>query len=83
MRRRSVSVLGLPMSVVLQLPLVYDERALQMADNAARAAESAGVGQLVLNTGAPLPPGPIGVPYLDARHRLERRRTRRPLDRSV
>ena len=28
-------------AVVLQLPLVYDERALAMAENAARAAEAA------------------------------------------
>jgi uncharacterized protein YbjT (DUF2867 family) len=56
-------------AVVLQLPLVYDERALAMADNAARAAETAGVRHLVINTGAALPPVPIGVPYLDARHR--------------
>ena len=29
-------------AVVLQFPLVYDDRALAMADNAARAAEAAG-----------------------------------------
>ncbi|WP_432947629.1 SDR family oxidoreductase [Kribbella sp. CA-253562] len=56
-------------TVVLQLPLVYDERALVMADNAANAAAAAGVSHLVLNTSAPLPPQPIGVPFLDARHR--------------
>jgi uncharacterized protein YbjT (DUF2867 family) len=55
--------------VVLQLPLVYDERALAIADNAARAAEAAGVTQLVINASCPLPPTPIGVPFLDARHR--------------
>ena len=55
-------------AVVLQFPLVYDERALAMADNAARAAEAAGVEHLVINTSAPLPPAPIGVPFLDARH---------------
>ena len=54
-------------AVVLQLPLVYDERALQMGENAARAAEAAGVPHLVINTGGPLPPEPIGVPFLDAR----------------
>src|SRR5215211_6226587 len=57
-------------AVVLHLPLVYDERALQMADNAALAAEAAGVRHLVVNTGAPLPPEPIGVPFIDARHRV-------------
>jgi uncharacterized protein YbjT (DUF2867 family) len=56
-------------AVVLQFPLVYDERALAMADNAARAVEAAGVAHLVINTSCPLPPAPIGVPFLDARHR--------------
>ena len=42
---------------------------LAMADNAARAAEATGVRQLVINAGCLLPPGPIGVPFLDARHR--------------
>ena len=55
-------------AVVLQLPLVYDERALDMAANAARAAETAGIRHLVINTGAPMPPEPIGVPFIDARH---------------
>ena len=54
-------------AVVLQLPLVYDERVLAMADNAARAAEAAGVDHLVINTGGQMPPGPIGVPFVDAR----------------
>jgi nucleoside-diphosphate-sugar epimerase len=54
--------------VVLQLPLVYDERALAMAGNAARAAKAAGVAHLVINASCQLPPAPIGVPYLDARH---------------
>jgi uncharacterized protein YbjT (DUF2867 family) len=55
-------------SVVLQLPLVYDERALVMADNAAVAAELAGVPHLVINTSALLPAQPVGVPFIDARH---------------
>jgi nucleoside-diphosphate-sugar epimerase len=55
--------------VVLQLPLVYDERALEMAENAARAAEAAGVAQLVINASSVVPPEPVGVPFLDARHR--------------
>jgi uncharacterized protein YbjT (DUF2867 family) len=54
-------------AVVLQLPLVYDERALEMAANAARAAERAGVEQLVINASCPVPPVPIGVPFVDAR----------------
>jgi uncharacterized protein YbjT (DUF2867 family) len=54
-------------AVVLQLPLLYDERALQAADNAARAAEHAGIEHLVINASTALPPQPIGVPFLDAR----------------
>ena len=54
---------------MLQLPLVYDARALTMGHNAARAAEAAGVRHLVLNTGGPFGHEPIGVPYIDARHR--------------
>jgi uncharacterized protein YbjT (DUF2867 family) len=56
-------------AVVLQLPLLYDERALAAADNAARAAESAGIRHLVINASTVLPPQPVGVPFLDARHR--------------
>ncbi len=55
-------------AVVLQLPLLYDERALEIAENAARAGEAAGIEHLVMNAGTPLPPQPIGVPFLDARH---------------
>src|SRR5262245_33686782 len=51
-------------AVVLQLPLVYDERALAMAENAARGVEAAGVEHLVINAGCVLPPVPIGVPFL-------------------
>jgi uncharacterized protein YbjT (DUF2867 family) len=56
-------------AVVLHLPLVYDERALQMGENVARAAEAAGVGHLVINASGGLPPEPIGMPWVDARHR--------------
>src|SRR5919197_6710479 len=42
-------------AVVLQLPLIYDERALRMGENAARAAEAAGVAQLVVNAGCVVP----------------------------
>ncbi len=52
---------------MLQLPLVYDERALEMAANAARAAERAGIEHLVVNASTPVPPEPIGVPFIDAR----------------
>jgi uncharacterized protein YbjT (DUF2867 family) len=53
--------------VVLTLPVVYDERGPRMAANAARAAEAAGVRQLVLNTSGPVPPQRTGVPFQDAR----------------
>jgi nucleoside-diphosphate-sugar epimerase len=56
-------------AVVLQLPLVFDARALEMAENAARAAATAGIAHLVINAGCLLPPEPIGVPFLDARLR--------------
>ncbi|HEY6889354.1 MAG TPA: hypothetical protein VI300_16280, partial [Solirubrobacter sp.] len=54
-------------AVVLQLPIVYDERILAMADNAARAVEAAGVRHLVLNAGGPVPAETTGVPFHDAR----------------
>jgi nucleoside-diphosphate-sugar epimerase len=54
-------------AVVLTFPVVYDERVLAMAENAARAAEAAGVRQLVLNTSGPIPPERTGVPLHDAR----------------
>jgi uncharacterized protein YbjT (DUF2867 family) len=56
-------------AVVLQLPLVYDARALTMGHNAARAAEAAGIGHLVVNASGPFGHEPIGVPFIDARHR--------------
>ncbi len=53
---------------MLHLPIVYDERALAMAGNAARAAEAAGVRHFVLNASGPVPPGRTGIPFSDARH---------------
>ena len=54
-------------AVVLTFPVVYDERVLVMAENAARAVEAAGVRQLVVNTSGPVPPERTGVPFHDAR----------------
>jgi uncharacterized protein YbjT (DUF2867 family) len=54
-------------AVVLTLPIVYDERAPRMAENAARAAEAAGVRHFVLNSSGPMAPARTGVPFLDAR----------------
>lgn len=57
-------------TVMVQFPLIFDERALVMADNVADAVAAAGVKHLVINASSPLPPQPIGVPGLDARHRV-------------
>jgi uncharacterized protein YbjT (DUF2867 family) len=54
-------------TVVLTLPVVYDERVLTMADNAARAAETAGVRHLVVNASGPVGPERTGIPFHDAR----------------
>jgi hypothetical protein len=54
-------------AVVLTLPVIYDERVLAMADNAARAAEAAGVRQLVVNASGPVAPQRTGMPFQDAR----------------
>jgi nucleoside-diphosphate-sugar epimerase len=54
-------------AVVLTLPVVYDERVLAMAENAARAAESAGVRHLVVNASGAIAPQRTGIPFQDAR----------------
>jgi uncharacterized protein YbjT (DUF2867 family) len=55
-------------TVVLQLPLVFDERALLMAYNAAAAASTSGVEHLVINASSQVPPLLTGIPFMDARH---------------
>jgi uncharacterized protein YbjT (DUF2867 family) len=58
-------------AVVAQLPLVFDpERAAAQAQAVGAAVAQAGVARVVLNTGGPNPPEPVGVPYLDARTHL-------------
>ena len=59
-------------AVVAQLPLVYDERALAMAENAARAAEAAGVRHSCSTPAARCRPSATGVPF------QRRPRTSRP-----
>jgi nucleoside-diphosphate-sugar epimerase len=54
-------------AVVLTLPVVYDERVLWMADNAARAAEAAGIRHLVVNASGAVGPQRTGMPFQDAR----------------
>lgn len=55
-------------AVVAQLPLVFDpRRAGAQATTIADAVADAGVARVVLNAGGPVPPVPVGVPYLDAR----------------
>jgi uncharacterized protein YbjT (DUF2867 family) len=59
-------------AVVAHLPLVFGQRALVMAERVAGAVRRADVPRVVIGTGGPLPPGPIGVPYVDARAELVR-----------
>jgi uncharacterized protein YbjT (DUF2867 family) len=60
-------------AVVVQLPLVFDARALRYAENIVAAVDRAGVGRVVFNANSPVSPAPIGVPYVDARTLLHRR----------
>jgi uncharacterized protein YbjT (DUF2867 family) len=54
-------------AVVVQLPLVFDERAVIQAERVAEALHSSEVRRVVFNTGGPTPSEPVGLPYLDAR----------------
>lgn len=55
-------------AVVVQLPLVFDpELAVPQAHAVLSALAKAGVARAVFNTGGPIVPAPVGVPYLDAR----------------
>ncbi|MFJ7305894.1 SDR family oxidoreductase [Streptomyces sp. NPDC099088] len=57
-------------AVIVSLPLVVDETALAHADNVLTALKRSRVGRVVFNPGSPVPPAPIGMPYVDARVRL-------------
>ncbi|PTA47483.1 SDR family oxidoreductase [Micromonospora sp. RP3T] len=55
-------------AVVVHLPLVFaPQRAVPQAEAVLAALGGAGVPRAVFNAGGPLLPGPVGVPYLDAR----------------
>ncbi|HEU4425372.1 MAG TPA: hypothetical protein VFR67_22800 [Pilimelia sp.] len=54
-------------AVVVQLPLVFDPVAITYAETLLAALAKANVARAVFNPGMPLPPAPIGVPYVDAR----------------
>lgn len=55
-------------AVVVQLPLVFaPDRSVPQAESVLAALAEADVPRAVFNTGGPILPGPVGVPYLDAR----------------
>lgn len=54
-------------AVVVQLPQVFGEVALRHAASVLAALCEAAVSRVVFNPGMPLPPGPVGVPFVDAR----------------
>jgi uncharacterized protein YbjT (DUF2867 family) len=57
-------------AVVVQLPLLFDPQAVVQAQHVLDALAGADVPRAVLNVGGPVLPGPVGVPYLDARSLL-------------
>lgn len=60
-------------AVVVQLPLVFGPVALTYAETVLAGLAKAGVARAVFNPGMPLPPTPVGVPYVDARVALATR----------
>ncbi|WP_169984535.1 SDR family oxidoreductase [Microbispora sp. H10836] len=54
-------------AVVVQLPQVFGEIALRHAASVLAALCEAAVSRVVFNPGMPLPPDPVGVPFVDAR----------------
>ncbi|GAA2639291.1 NAD(P)H-binding protein [Actinomadura fulvescens] len=61
-------------AVVVQLPLVFDpEVALAQAESVLRALRAGDVRRVVFNSGSTLPPGPVGVPFVDVRVMLAAR----------
>ncbi|TQM28649.1 NAD(P)H-binding protein [Nocardia bhagyanarayanae] len=54
-------------AVIVQLPLVFTDHAVRQAEAVLAGLRKAGVERVVFNTGTVLPPGPIGVPFVDAR----------------
>ncbi|CAA9289752.1 MAG: hypothetical protein AVDCRST_MAG41-4273 [uncultured Corynebacteriales bacterium] len=54
-------------AVVVQLPLVFGPAALDQARAVLAGLEKARPPRVVFNTGGPIVPAPVGIPYLDAR----------------
>ncbi|WP_084511209.1 SDR family oxidoreductase [Nocardia lijiangensis] len=54
-------------AVVVQLPLIFTDLAVQQAEAMLAGLRKAGVERVVLNTGSVMPPVPVGVPFVDAR----------------
>ncbi|MCP2318899.1 Uncharacterized conserved protein YbjT, contains NAD(P)-binding and DUF2867 domains [Nocardia amikacinitolerans] len=63
-------------AVIVQLPLVFTDLAVQQSDAVLAGLRKAGVERVVFNTGTVLPPAPIGVPFVDARVLLSAELTR-------
>ncbi|GAB4588321.1 SDR family oxidoreductase [Nocardia sp. IFM 10818] len=59
-------------AVVVQLPLEFTPTAVTYAETILAALAKSPVPQAILNPGSPLPPEPIGRPYVDARVLLAR-----------
>ncbi|NHC46731.1 SDR family oxidoreductase [Motilibacter aurantiacus] len=58
-------------AAVVGLPLEFEAGAARrQAENLLLAVQKTGVGRVVLNTGTPLPPTAVGVPFLDTRRWL-------------
>lgn len=57
-------------TVVLQLPLRFDDTALVQARSVLAALGRSTVSRVVFNPGAGVPAGPVGVPFVDARAML-------------
>ncbi|GGS68246.1 hypothetical protein GCM10010156_28860 [Planobispora rosea] len=54
-------------AVVVQLPQLFDPIAVEQAESVLAALGKAGVPRAVFNPGMPLPPAPVGAPFVDAR----------------
>ncbi|WP_431955871.1 SDR family oxidoreductase [Nocardia lijiangensis] len=54
-------------AVVVQLPLVFTDLAVQQAEAMLAGLRKADVERVVFNTGSVMPPVPVGVPFVDAR----------------
>lgn len=57
-------------AVVVQLPLVFDDRAFAYAEQVIEALRRSEVRRVAFNAGGPVPDRPIGVPFVDAKTAL-------------